>query len=38
MNKDEGYLYPCYGWHEWDCNNTECSEHPDTKLKEELND
>lgn len=26
----------CDGWHNYDCQNTECSEHPDMKLKQEL--
>jgi hypothetical protein len=28
-----GYAYPaCDGWHDWECGNTQCPDHPEFKL------
>lgn len=31
-----GVICNCDGWHDWNCPNTTCSEHPECKLFKEL--
>lgn len=35
---DKTSLVFCSGFHEWDCDNIECSEHPEKKLFDNLGD
>lgn len=28
----------CDGWHEWDCPNTRCHEHPEYKLFKKMDE